>query len=176
MAAPVRGKPRGLIRSTDDSRMTIDKRSFRATKCLAAVLFLLAALAACRGNKEKDKPGEVADAAPANLAPVPSQATSTTSAEPAPGAETESETVQDLADAGDAGRRKRRLLKKDAGPEAHLPESAPTAPPPATAESPADKPQASKPPMHNDQPYGASAASGAGVLKKAPLPKDDPWK
>jgi hypothetical protein len=30
-------------------------------------------------------------------------------------------------------------------------------------------------PMGNDQVYGASAASAAPVLKKKPLPDDDPW-
>jgi hypothetical protein len=136
-------------------------------------LLLLMAFAACR---DKD-PAPAAGAAPsvassvAAPSPSPSPSPSSSVAVAAPAS------VPAVEDAGveKAPGKARRLAAK---PAAEAPVEAVVAPPSTPAEAaPAEARKRKKgPDMGNDLPYGATGAqSGAAVLKKAPLPAEDPW-
>lgn len=143
---------------------------------LAWVVTISAAMSttACRDSKKEDAP--VADAAPAptvaaTAVPVPEADAAVASAtKPAEGE------LEDVPDSGvDGGVRKRRRLVA-AGTDAGSAETQTAGAPAPTAEASAPKTGKRPPaPMGNDEVYGASAASAAPVLKKKPLPDDDPY-
>jgi hypothetical protein len=140
----------------------------------ASLLFLSAT--ACRGSKD-DGPS-VADASVAvptttvaTASPLPSASAVLAAPQPDEG--------EAAVDPGpEAGVRKRRRIAAnttDAGPAL---ETGPSAPPP----SPVAEPTAKRTertgvtaPMADDVPYGGPGRLGAPILRKTPLPSDDPW-
>jgi hypothetical protein len=138
---------------------------------LTLALLSAAASVACKDSK-KDPPASetAASAAPTPVA-APQAASAASAAPPAPEGE-----LEEVPDSGvDGGTRKRRrLVGTDAGAGDTLAVATPptTEPTPTPTSSGKRTPPA---PMGNDQVYGASAASAAPVLKKKPLPDDDPW-
>ena len=146
---------------------------------LALTLTVLWTSTACQDAK-KDDVSAIAPTATPVPAPVaaPSEEAST------PLAARPADEHNDVADAGptdggtDGGARQRRRPLVANAPEAGAAETtAPTTPAqvaePTTGEGSHRKVAT---PMGNEQPYGTSAGSGAPVLKKKPLPDDDPWK
>lgn len=92
----------------------------------------------------------------------------------APAREPELEEPVRAADAGPV--KLRRLVKIDGGAAAAAPEAlvAAAAAEPAVDSAKRRKPNAGS--MSDEAPYGGEpAATGAAVLKKTPLPSDDPW-
>ena len=141
-----------------------------------SALLVLASIACTETKKEAPAaPAASALVATASSAQPAQSAQPALAADAAPPAEAEAEAVVDGGT--DAGPRKLRRLvaKTDAGV---LVETVAAAPPP---EPPAADPRKGKKvagaPMSDEAPYGGGPAAGSGapVLKKTPLPSDDPW-
>jgi len=149
-------------------------RSHQGLARCAALLVL--SCVACRETK-KEESSSVADAsvsAPtaAAEAPAASGVASTSAA-----AAVVPELVA-LGDAGTDGGRPRKLRRLTAGASsAGSPEVAgAVAPPePVVAADPRRPNPRTPTAMADDLPYGGAAGSGAAVLKKTPLPTEDPW-
>ena len=141
-----------------------------------AALVLLCT-AGCRESKKEEPTSAAAASAPASAAaeaPTASSIASTTAA-----AAPEPELVA-LGDAGADAGRPRRLRRLTAGAaSAGAPEAvqagAPVAAEPLVAAEPRRPAPKTPSAMADDLPYGGAAGSGAAVLKKTPLPTDDPW-
>jgi hypothetical protein len=131
----------------------------------------------CRDPKREDAPAPAGSAAAATAPNVVASASASVAVAVAAPPES---TKEEVVDAGtDAGKRKLRRLVADApeaGAGAIVTETA-QAPLQAPASPPADPRGAKQPskPMGDDLPYGGSTGSAAPLLKKAPLPPDDPW-
>lgn len=131
----------------------------------------------CR-REEKDAPNGSASAAaaavtvPSAVPPVPSgPALSLVDA----GITVADEETHDLDAGTDAGRRRRRRVA-GAAIDASAPDEQHVASP-ADAEAPPPPVKPRRAGMGDDQPYGGSApASSSAVLKKQPLPSDNPWR
>lgn len=141
----------------------------------AAIVILVVSSIACSNKKKTETTADAGETAATTTATTAVSA-HVADVPPSAGADDAgAEATEEITDGGfDAGRRARRLRRIDAGVEAQ----ASAAPPPVASAAPPAEPNGKRgaTPMGNDQPYGASAASGAGILKKAPLPNDDPWK
>lgn len=144
---------------------------------MIGLALLVSASVACRGKQDPGKESAAqADAAAAASPPSVPAASASTAAAVLP---VEPDTVAEgPSDAGpDAGKRRlRRLVGADAGAAAVETQGAAVVEP-----APADSAHAAAPgkrpaQMGNDVPYGGAAGSGAPVLKKTPLPGEDPWK
>jgi hypothetical protein len=153
-------------------------RSFIGAVTAATVLLCMSSMA-CRASSKTDaNRDDAGGATTATAAAAPVENASSASAVLAAANGVAAEAVADgPTDAGsDGGKRKRRRIA-DAGGVATSANDAvqsPVAPEPAP--EPATSARRPAAAMGNEQPYGASATSGSPVLKKAPLPGDDPWK
>ena len=143
-----------------------------------SALLVIASMTSIGGCSEAKKEAPAAPAAStlatAAVSAPPSEPALAPSAAPPPEPELEAVLVDGGADAGP--RKLRRLgAKTDAGALVETVAAAPPPDPPA-----ADPRKGKKAPgaqMSDDLPYGGGSAAGSGapVLKKTPLPSDDPW-
>lgn len=151
------------------------RRRSQLALALGSALLLLFSIA-CREAK-KEEPSAPDASPPMAAAVTAATAAPSESSSAAVGTRAPEPDKEESVDAGtDAGRRKlRRLVAATASGEPV--ETAPAPPAPAEPTDPrraAGRPTPAQ--MANETPYGGSAAgTGAPVLKKTPLPNDDPW-
>lgn len=165
-----------MMKKTNDRSKRLD--SVRAALVLLLGLGALGGLAAassgCRDPKKEEPAVDVAEAAASDAAPLATPDTPADASSPVATSPSATD-VDDSTDGGaDAGRRRRRRLLApgvDAGAaDPQPPEPVATAEPSSTTGVKRRPAQ-----MGNDEVYGAPSTSAAPVLKKKPLPAEDPW-